>query len=159
MKMRSLMIAVLCSTLVFSSCKKDGAVTTGSTTNETIAVVPQSAVPAVIVTSFNNSFAGATEVEWHKSNNHFEVEFNHQNQRHHSGFDDSGHQDSHSISCSSGAVPAAVLDAFRARYPNDNVYEWKLKNDGSWQAHFNRNNVKWEALFNATGTFIKEEHD
>jgi hypothetical protein len=52
-----------------------------------------------------------------------------------------------------------VLNAFRAKYPNDNVYEWSLKNDGSWKAHFNRNTVKWEVLFSATGAFIKEEHD
>ena len=79
-------------------------------------------------------------------------------QRHESSFDDNGHQTSHSISCISAAVPAVVLNAFRARYPSDNVYEWTLKNDGSWQAHFYRSTVKWEVSFSATGVFIKEEH-
>ena len=157
MKLKLLVFVTLCSALALTSCKKDDNLT--GTNANAITVVSQTAVPAAVVASFNSSFTGATEVEWHKSSSQFEVEFNHLNQRHHAGFDDSGHQSSHSVSCSTGAVPAAVLNTFRARYPSDNVYEWSLKNDGSWQAHFNRNAVKWEALFSATGTFIKEEHD
>ena len=157
MKMKLLGVAAILSVLAFTSCQKD---TPMATTNpEAITIVPQAAVPAAIVASFNSSFAGATEVEWHKINNHFEVEFNQQGQRHDCGFDDSGHQNSHNVSCTNAVVPAAVLNAFRASHPNDNVYEWSLKSDGSWQAHFNRNGVKWEALYSATGTFIKEEHD
>ena len=158
MKMKLLVALTICSLMAFTSCKKEDP--TAATNNpQAITVVAQTAVPAAIVASFNASFAGATEVEWHKSSNHFEVEFNHQGQRHNCGFDDSGHQSSHSVSCTTAIVPAAVLAAFRAKYPNDSVYEWSQKNDGSWQAHFLRNNVKWEALFSATGTFIKEEHD
>ena len=158
MKMKLLLSATIFSLLAFTSCQKD-APTPAAQPSEAITVVPQSAIPAAVVASFSSSFAGATEVEWHKSGNHFEVEFNHQSQRHHAGYDDSGHQSSHSVSCSSGAVPAVVLAAFRTKYPNDNVYEWSLRNDGNWQAHFNRNGIKWEAQFSASGTFIKEEHD
>jgi len=157
MKMKLLVSAAVFSLLAFSSCKKDNS--PAGTNPEAITVVAQSAVPAAIVASFTSSFAGATEVEWHKSSNHFEVEFNHQNQHHVCGFDDNGHESSHRISCTTGTVPAVVLAAFRARYPNDTVTEWSVKNDGSWQAHFNRNGVIWEALFSANGTFIKEEHN
>lgn len=157
MKMKLSALAAIFSVLAFTSCQKD---TPATTTNpEAITVVAQTAVPAAVVASFNSSFAGATEVEWHRTGNHYEVEFNHQGQRHDCGFDDNGHQSSHNVSCTTAAVPAAVLNAFRATHPNDNVYEWSQKNDGSWQAHFNRNGVKWEALYSATGTFIKEEHD
>ncbi len=157
MKMKLLGFAAIFGILAFTSCQKD---TPAAPTNpQAIIIVPQGAVPAAIVASFNSSFDGATEVEWHKSNEHFEVEFNHQGQRHHCGFDDNGHQNSHNVSCSTAVVPAVVLNAFRARYPNDNVYEWSLKNDGTWQAHFNRNTIKWESVFSASGTFIKEEHD
>lgn len=159
MKMRTMISAAFCLVLALSACKKES--TTAPTVNppEAITVISSSAVPSAVTASFSSSFAGATEVEWHRSSNQFEVEFNHQSQRHHAGYDDSGHQHSHSVSCSSGAVPAAVLDAFRARNPNDNVYEWKLKTDGNWQAHFNRNGVKWETLFTPAGVFVKEEHD
>ena len=157
MTIKLLVSAAICSLLALSSCKKEDA--QAVTNPAAISVVPQSVVPAAIVTSFTSRFAGATEVEWHKSSNHFEVEFNHQNQHHLCSFDDNGHDGPDHISCNSGPVPAMVLTAFRARYPNDVVTEWSVKNDGSWQAHFTRNNVNWEALFNATGIFIKEEHD
>ena len=162
MQMNLLLSTALCSLLAFTSCKKEDTSATSpiTTTNpQAITVVPQSAVPAAVVSSFNASFAGASEVEWQRSSNHFEVEFNHQGQHHDCSFDDNGHQSSHNISCATSAVPAAVLSAFRARNPTDNVYEWNSKADGSWKAHFYRNNVKWETLFSASGTFIKEEHD
>ena len=155
MKMKLVTVAI-CSLLAFTACKKEN--TTVAPNPQVITIVPQSAVPAAIVSSFTTSFPVATEIEWHRNNGVFEVEFNHQGQRHESSFDDNGHQTSHSISCISAAVPAVVLNAFRARYPSDNVYEWTLKNDGSWQAHFYRSTVKWEASFSATGVFIKEEH-
>ncbi len=142
------------------SCKKSNDAATPPA--EAITVIPQSQVPAVVVSTFNSRFAGATEVEWHKSSasgNSFEVEFNHQNQRHSVGFDDKGTEKHHNISCTSGAVPQAVLNAFRARNPNDNVYEWKLTSDGNWKAHFLRNNVKWETTFTPAGVFVKEEHE
>ena len=159
MKNRLLISAAIFSLLAFSSCQKADTTTPATTNPQAITIVPQSAVPAATVASFTASFAGATEVEWHKSGNNFEVEFNHQGQRHHAGFDDSGHQSSHSVTCINAAVPAAVLTAFRNSHPNDNVYEWRLQNDGSWKAHFYRNAVKWETTYSAAGAFIKEEHD
>lgn len=143
--------------LFFISCKKTDT-TSGTTTTEAITVIPQSAVPAVVVTAFTSRFAGATELEWHKSGSLFQVEFNHSSQRHSASFDDSGHENEEHITSITGAVPAAVLAAFRARNGNDNVYEWKLTSDGNWKAHFTRNGVKWETTFSATGTFIAEEH-
>lgn len=159
MKMKFVLSAAILGLISFSSCQKEDTSSIAATTPQTITVVPQSAVPAATVAAFSASFAGATEVEWHKSSNHFEVEFNHQGQHHQAGFDDSGHQESHNVTCMSATVPAAVLAAFRTTHPNDNVYEWKLQNDGSWKAHFNRGTVKWEATYSAAGLLIKEEHD
>jgi hypothetical protein len=141
--------------LFFTSCKKADVT---STSTEAITVIPQSAVPAAVVTAFTARFAGASELEWHKSGGLFHVEFNHDSQRHSASFDDSGHENEEHITSLSGAVPAVVLTAFRTRNPNDSVYEWKLTTDGNWKAHFNRNGVKWETTFGPTGTFISEEH-
>ncbi len=144
--------------LFLASCKKAD-VTNASNPAEAINVIPQSAVPAPVVTAFTARFAGATEVEWHRNSSLFQVEFNHSSRRHSASFDDNGHHNEDHITCMSGAVPAVVLAAFRTRNPNDSVYEWKLTSDGKWKAHFNRNGVKWETTFSATGTFISEEHD
>ena len=153
MKIKLLIAAF--SLLLFTACKK--ADTSVAANSAQITVIPQSLVPPAIVSSFTASFSGATEVEWHKSSTGIGVEFNQQSQRHTAEFEDDGHQKSHSISGLS-AVPQAVLDAFRARNPNDNVYEWALRNDGTWKAHFNRGTVKWETTFSSNGAFITEEH-
>ncbi len=145
-------------TLLFlASCKKTD-VSNAPTPTEAITIIPQSAVPAPVVTAFITRFAGATEVEWHRGSSLFHVEFNHSNSRRSASYDDNGHENGEHITCMSGAVPAAVLAAFRLRNPNDSVYEWKLRSDGNWRAHFLRNGVKWETTLSATGTFISEEH-
>ena len=55
------------------------------------------------------------------------------------------------------AVPAAVLNAFAANFGNTPVQQWKLRNDGTWRAHFTRNGIAWEATFKADGTLVKSE--
>lgn len=125
-------------------------------TTGTANVVPAATVPQTVRNSFNNSFTGATEVEWQRSSNTFVSQFNLSDQRHDARFDDNGRQSSHTV-ISLAAVPAVVLEAFRQRFPNDNVYEWKLRNDGTWRAHFMRGTIKYEATFAADGTFLKFE--
>jgi hypothetical protein len=120
-------------------------------------VIDLSAVPSAVRTAFANNFSGATAVEWQRNNNQFISQFNLNSQRHDARFDDSGHQSSHSIICFDGAVPPVVLDAFRSRFPNDTVYEWKLRNDGTWRAHIMRGSIKYEATFSADGTLLKFE--
>ncbi|HWJ89754.1 MAG TPA: hypothetical protein VNR87_01505 [Flavisolibacter sp.] len=55
-------------------------------------------------------------------------------------------------------VPAAVLAAFNARYPDAMRIEWKKQSDGTFKAEFFRGTVKWQAIFTADGRLIKEEH-
>ncbi len=139
-----------------TACTKS-ALDNNSNTTGNANVVPASSVPAAVINSFNNSFRGATEVEWQQHSSSFNSQFNLGNQRHDAGFDDNGQQSSHSIICLDAAVPQAVLDAFRQRFSGDNVFEWKLTNAGEWKAHFMRGAIKFEATFSATGTFIKFE--
>lgn len=137
---------------LFTSCKKE------SQSNSTaITVVPASSVPAAAVATLTTTFPGATEVEWHKSGNHFSSQFNFNGQRHEVGFDDNGHQSSHDVICLDGTVPQNVLDAFRTNFPTDNVYEWKSQADSSWKAHFMRGTVKWEVTISAAGVILKSE--
>ncbi len=153
--------------IIAVSCKKAND-TAALTQNQLIATpIAQSAVPAAVVSTFTSSFPAATQVEWFSlstsasssSSRQFEVEFNHASQRHSAGFDDNGTEKHHSISCTNAAVPQIVLTAFRSTHPNDIVFEWNLRNDGTWKAHFNRGTVKWEATYTAAGVLVKEEHD
>jgi hypothetical protein len=146
------------------SCKKSN--DANITPTEIVIPVTLSAVPSTVVNTFNSRFAGATQVEWFSvslstnlQSREFEVEFNHVNQRHEARFDDNGGEKHHNISCISDPVPQVVLTSFRSTHPNDTVYEWNLRNDGTWKAHFLRGTVKWEATYTAAGVLVKEEHD
>lgn len=149
--------------ILATSCKKatDDVV---PSQDQSVTAIGQSSVPSAVVSRFNSSFSGASQVEWFsvsssssQSSREFEVEFNHSSQRHDARYDDNGNQRSHSISCIDGPVPQAVLTAFRSTHPNDNVYEWKLRNDGTWRAHYMRGAIKWEATYTPAGVLIKEE--
>lgn len=140
----------------FIACTKSA--TDDNTGSGSTAVISSSAVPAATTTAFSNEFTGASSVEWQRnSHSSFTVQFNHSSQRHSAGYDDNGHRSSHSIICTDGPVPQAVLDAFRQQFPTDNVYEWKLRNDGTWKAHIMRGAIKYEATFSASGSLIKFE--
>ncbi len=154
--MKNNLFIVAATALGMVACSKSAIDDSNATGNANI--ISASAVPAATTTAFSNEFSGATAVEWQRSgSSSFEVQFNHSNQRHSAGYDDSGHRSSHSIICTDGPVPQAVLDAFRQRFPTDNVYEWKLRNDGTWKAHFMRGADKYEATYTASGTLLKFE--
>jgi hypothetical protein len=120
-------------------------------------IIPASAVPAAVTAALSSQFTGASEIEWRRGSDDFSAQFNHNSSRNDASFDDRGNRRSHSV-ISLDAVPSAVLAAFRQQFANDVVYEWKLRNDGTWKAHFMRGTVKWEATFSATGSLIKVEH-
>jgi hypothetical protein len=154
-KMKSILLVLSTTAFILTACSKSGTVDNVSGNAN---IVPASSVPAATTTSFAAEFSGATGVEWQRnSSSSFSVQFNHSSQRHHAGYDDNGHRSSHSIICTDGPVPQIVLDAFRQRFPTDNVYEWKLRNDGTWNAHFMRGAIKYEATYTATGTLLKFE--
>lgn len=58
---------------------------------------------------------------------------------------------------SSVTPPPAVQTAFTSKFGNTPVRQWKLRNDGTYRAHFTWNNVAWEATFTANGTLVKSE--
>ena len=166
--MKNTLFLLAASSILAVSCKKatDDLL---PTQDQSVTQISQSSVPTAVVSRFNSNFSGVTQVEWFSassssssgsssSSRTFEVEFNHASQRHDVQYDDNGNQRSHSVSCTDGPVPQAVLTAFRSTHPNDNVYEWKLRSDGNWKAHFMRGAVKWETTYTAAGVFVKEEH-
>lgn len=157
--MKNIFLFVITSCLLLSACNKEVAGTNNNGSGS-VNIIPASAVPSAVLSAFNSSFSTATETEWqHNSDDSFTCQFNMENERHEAHFDDKGHQSSHSVICLDGAVPSAVLDAFRASFPSDNVYEWKLNNDNTWKAHFMRGAIKWEVTLNNSGTIIKTEHN
>lgn len=155
--MKNTILAAASALLLLTACSKSAIDDSGNTPGTTV-VVDASAVPGAARTALSTNFPGATSIEWQRnSSSSFTSQFNQNNQRHSAGFDDNGHQSSHAVICIDAAVPQVVLDAFRARFTGDSVYEWKLRNDGTWKAHFMRGAVKYEATYSATGTLLKFE--
>ena len=156
--MKNKIVLIAISLLSLAACKKSVTGINGNTGS--VGVVPASSVPEAVVNSFTANFSSATEIEWqHNSDDSFTCQFNKDDQRHEARFDDKGHQSSHTVICLDAAVPAVVLDAFRAGFPSDNVYEWNLTNEGTWKAHFMRVLIKWEVTFDGAGAIIKSEHN
>jgi hypothetical protein len=56
-----------------------------------------------------------------------------------------------------GTPPAAVATAFKAKFGNVAVLQWKLRSDGTWRAHFMNNGIAWESTYKADGTLVKSE--
>lgn len=155
--MKNKFILAAFSAVLLTACSKSSLDDNTSQTG-TANLVDAASVPQAARTALATNFNGASAIEWQRhSSSSFEAQFNHTNQRHSAGFDDNGNQRSHSIQCTDGPVPEVVLNAFRQRFPTDNVYEWKLRNDGTWKAHFMRGTDKYEATYNASGTLLKFE--
>jgi len=55
-------------------------------------------------------------------------------------------------------VPEKVEEAFREKYPDIVAPAWELDTNGSWEAHFEKNGVKYRSDFNANGNWIETEN-
>jgi len=52
------------------------------------------------------------------------------------------------------ALPVAVSNAFKAKYPTATRIEWQAEDANTWKAKFYLGTVRWVAFFKANGTFI-----
>ncbi len=55
-------------------------------------------------------------------------------------------------------VPEVVVKAFKAKYPNEKVPEFKTDAHGYWEAHFKKKGEKYRADFNENGTWRETEN-
>ncbi|WP_407523282.1 hypothetical protein PDL71_16845 [Lacibacter sp. MH-610] len=71
------------------------------------------------------------------------------------GVDDSS---SRSVALSTAQVPAAVMDAFKAKYPNaGGEIEWQREDGNTYKVKFWLGAQRWQAIFSAAGGFISEK--
>lgn len=60
---------------------------------------------------------------------------------------------------SAASVPAAVMNAYKAKFPGAARAEWKKLSNGNFKVQFFRNGVKWEATYTPGGSLVKLERD
>jgi hypothetical protein len=54
-------------------------------------------------------------------------------------------------------TPAAVISAFKARYPKAEKVNWGVEKPGQYEAEFLLNGVESSALFDSNGQFLESE--
>ncbi len=55
-------------------------------------------------------------------------------------------------------VPAAVMNAFKAKYPNaGGEIEWQIEDGNTYNVKFWLGAQRWQAIFSANGTFLSEK--
>ncbi len=55
-------------------------------------------------------------------------------------------------------VPTAVLDAFKVKYPNaGGEIEWQKEDGNTYKVKFWLGAERWQAIFNADGSFVSEK--
>lgn len=77
----------------------------------------------------------------------------------HSAVDDHNSNRGGGDNISAASVPAAVMTAFKTRFPDATRAEWKKLSDGNFKVQFFRGTVKWEATFTPAGRLVKLERD
>lgn len=62
-----------------------------------------------------------------------------------------------SVNISSSQVPAAVMTTFTTKYPTaSGQIEWEKEDSNTYKVKFYIGSQRWQAYFNAAGTFISE---
>ncbi|MBX9784069.1 MAG: hypothetical protein K2X48_12340 [Chitinophagaceae bacterium] len=65
---------------------------------------------------------------------------------------------SNSVVLAPSQVPAAVMDAFKAKYPTaGGEIEWQKEDGNTYKVKFWLGAQRWQAIFNATGGFLSEK--
>lgn len=61
-------------------------------------------------------------------------------------------------SCSLTEPPAAVLKAFKAKYPNADKITWNIDRNGRHEADYTLDGTRYRSDFEADGTWVETEH-
>jgi hypothetical protein len=104
--------------------------------------ITEAEVPQAVLTSFTNTFANATDVEWKKKDMDYKVSFDLYNTEQHAMFDASGTLLSQGKEITEADLPEAVSSAIKRDHPQhrvDEVYtvvkdgttSYKIELDGS----------------------------
>ena len=64
-----------------------------------------------------------------------------------------------STSCAQGkkAAPAAVMAAFKAKFPTVQKAKWDMEHEGEWEAEFKSGGKEMSANYKADGTWLETE--
>lgn|SRR5690606_19414467 len=120
--------------------------------------IAQSEVPAVVMKSFNEKFPKASDVEWERRGDIYEVDFDMGLFADHDAlFDASGNITRHKEEISKRDLPKAVSDAISAQYPEfriDDVDKITESGKVSYKVELEKGQEDRKVYFSEDGTII-----
>lgn len=123
--------------------------------------IDESQVPTKVVTAFKKAFANATDVEWERQGNQYQVEFE---MTPHSDFDawfdTSGKLLRHSEEITAAALPQAVVEAIRtnyAAYKIDDVKKITENKTETYAVELERGSEELNLIFSKNGKLVNPQ--
>ncbi|WMJ72026.1 PepSY-like domain-containing protein [Cytophagaceae bacterium ABcell3] len=146
--MKKLILVLTAGALAFTGCNRGG--------------LQQAEVPAEVVTSFNQRYPEATDVEWREDNGNYEVEFEYNDTEMEAVYHPDGTL--RSVEEEEGIfgglepeeeeeaeIPEEVIQNFNQRYPEAENVEWEEDN-GDYVVEFEEDGMDLEATYREDGT-------
>ena len=116
-------------------------------------------VPASVISTFNNQYPDATEVEWEQDNDGFEVEFEVNEIEREITYDRMGNIVESSIEVSENELPANTIAYLNQNYPGYRVDDADEETNGDgiavFEVEIEHENKEIELLFDIEGNFIE----
>lgn len=101
----------------------------------------ESRMPDAVEEAFRSSFAGATNIDWERERDMYEIEFEMDRAEHKILFDESGNIVEHKAEIASSDLPAEVMNTINTQYKEKQIDEIeKIEKDGRvvYQVEFER---------------------
>src|SRR5690554_4177739 len=120
--------------------------------------IPHSEVPAAVMKSFNEKFPKASDVEWERHGDSYEVDFDMGLFNDHDAwFDASGNITRHKEEISKSDLPKAVANAISAQYPEFRIDDVDKITEGgkvSYKVELEKGQEDRKVYFSEDGTII-----
>lgn len=123
--------------------------------------IQESDVPAVVQTSFKNSYPNAKDIEWKMKDGTYKAKFQVNGTENIAAFDAAGKLLSKGVKINESELPTAVSAAVKSGYANrtiDNVYMVEKKGTTHYMVKFS-GTPETKAVYTADGQLVKDKKD
>lgn len=124
------------------------------------AVFAQDDVPAQVKSSFESTYAQASDVEWKAKDDSYHAKFDMNNTEHYVEYNADGTIEKRGRKIEVTELPAAVQTAINQQYANRTIEKAKaMEKDGKtmYMAKLEGDDEDLKVVFNADGTVVKEK--
>jgi uncharacterized membrane protein YkoI len=124
--------------------------------------IPQSNVPPVVVSTFNQKFPDAKDVEWELENNTYHVEFTIGTVEYDAWIDSNGQLSSYQQEIKNAELPDAVKTAIKKDFTGFRIDDADKKDENgviTYMLELKKGGKEWHAVYTADGRLISRMED